>query len=109
MKPLSLCFQTATRPELVALAHHVAKAIPHDRLFDAPKPYIICLTGDPDSGKSLFWDEIKDALFRTNGNLDPNYSEDLQCDDRIYEAWDGHHIGTLKPLRIFFCNMDSLF
>lgn len=109
MQPLSLCFETATRPQLVQLAQDVARAIPIERMFDAVKPYMVCLTGDPDSGKSLFWDEIKDALFRTSGHLNPHYSEDLRSDDRIYEAWEGQHIGTLKPLRVFFCNMDSLF
>jgi hypothetical protein len=109
MQPLSLCFETATRPQLVQLAQDVARAIPIRRLFDAKTPYIICLTGDKDGGKSLFWDEIKSTLLGTDCHADQNYSEDLQSDDRIYEAWDGQHIDTLRPLRIFFCNMESLF
>lgn len=109
MNNLSLSFRTATRQDLVTLAHDVARAIPYDRLFHPEKPYLICITGDPDSGKSLFWDEIKCALFKTDGSLDSHYSEDLQSDDRIYEAWNGKHIRTNDPLRVFFCNMDSLF
>lgn len=106
---ISYTYNSKSREELVSFAHGLAAAIDPQLSKRSRLPLVVCLRGDKNAGKSLFWDEIKEALLGGTARIDPSFSEDLATADRIYETWNGKHSLRGDPLKIFFCNIQSMF
>ena len=109
MLNLEKAISTETRDQLVEIARLIGRNLSPELLLDRDQPFIITMNGDPVSGKSLYWDYIKDELLGDSANINPSFSEDITSDDRVYETWVGKEKTSQKPLRVFFCNLDSSF
>jgi hypothetical protein len=105
----SYIYNSLQREELATFARSMAQAIAPALTRTNPLPVVVCLRGDKDAGKTLFWDETRNELLGTSARIDRHFSQDLTTGDRIYETWNGFHRTTGDPLKIFFCNMDSLY
>ena len=101
---LTKTFNTETRDELVDIAQGLAHATPSSMLLNKNgKPIIIQIEGCPDAGKSLFWDEYKDALLDSSEMIESWRPEKLSPDEFRYpELWEGAYQG--ERLKILFFN-----
>lgn len=115
MSALTETFQISTRDDVVYLCKQIAKSI-RDELIrnpDRKAPIVISLTGEDNSGKSLFWDAIRENLFKHGGIFIKSKSESNQKDPksplRSYETWAGTIDKTERQYSLFACNVGQLF
>ncbi|MCB1721658.1 MAG: hypothetical protein H6860_00230 [Rhodospirillales bacterium] len=94
------------RDALVKQAEEIALAIPGKSFRNKKaRPYIICINGATNSGKSLFWDVIKDTLLQNTAKKKPHIAQLFPHRNRHMERWHGTDQKTGTNIKILFANM----
>ncbi len=106
MTNISYIFESKNRPELKEFIQNFARAIQPSLALKVGLPLVISICGEKNTGKSLFWDEIKNTLLEETAKLDPQSLHSNEETGRIYEKWSGAVNGTDK-LSILFYNLSA--
>lgn len=97
-------FQTATREEFVDIAKDVADRVLDALKKDPARPCVVCITGDTDAGKSVYWDVFATHLLDKGAVFIASKSESTEKYGRFHETWKGENSVLQKALTLCFCN-----
>ena len=120
MARLTKTFTTSSRDEILDICDQISKII-SEQIGNGTtkKPIVIGIQGNKNSGKSIFWDRIREQILGQSGIYLAAQSESTDSDDtlgyirekitRRFESWVGSLFNTDQKIRLYFANMDLLF
>ena len=94
-------FETDARDALIERIHDMALSLPPE-CFEG---HVIGIGGPKNCAKSLWCDEIKNALLGASAIQALKITMWNDPEHRNLERWEGTHVKTGQPLKIIFANM----
>lgn len=111
MVDLTQIFALRSREEISALCNKIANLITpliKNKTPSSP-PIVIGITGGVNSGKSIFWDEVRRHLAGDHAIFISKLSASNEEDGRHFETWDATLLGTKQKFKMFTCNVNAIY
>lgn len=108
MKPLTETYNIKSRSDIIALCDELTIMIRKRLAANEHKngPIFLIINGDGGIGKSIFWDRIRENLFKHGGIFIEQSSYSKQdVGQRLYETWQGNTQGHDQTFTMFCGNL----